>query len=535
MALAGALGLLTGCSDDEGEAAPLPPAIEFAAPGSLGAATGQGSFRFGAASAATQIEDQNPNTDWYAFTQPESQGGLGQGEAFVGEASMGFSKALEDVELLTEMGLDAYRFSIEWARVEPERDVIDAEALDHYDAFIDALVAAGIQPNVTLHHFSNPRWVDDPLDVECSSGPGDGNLCGFDHPEGAALVIEEMAEHAALLAERYGDRVDEWGTVNEPINYLLAAYGIGAFPPGKQHVLALIDDFVPVVRSYALAHAAMYDALKANDAVDADGDGQAASVGFTLSVADWVAARQNAPSSQAEDLAARDRLLYVYHHMLVEAVRSGQFDTDLDGTMDEPQPELAGTLDWLGVQYYFRTGVTAEPPLIAELGLTPCYGSFDMGACLPPIDPSYCVPTMHYEHYPPGLHTVLRDFGARWPDLPLAVTEGGIATEVGARRAENVVRALEQIALARAVGVDVRGYYHWSLIDNFEWAEGFGPRFGLYRVDYDSYARSPTLGAEVFGEIAGARLLSSGLRARYGGTGPMTAEDSSQPAGTRCN
>ncbi len=211
--------------------------IELPAMGSLSADSGNGSFRFGAASAATQIEDQNTNTDWYVYTQPKADGGLGNG-TFVGDAAKGYEKAIADVELLKAMHLDSYRFSIEWARIEPKRDQIDEAALQHYSDFIDALIAAGIKPMITVHHFSNPVWVDDPRDKDCANGPTDDNLCGLGHPQGGPMVIEEMAEHAKLLAERFGDRVDEWGTVNEPVNYLLAAYGIGYFPPGKQSILA---------------------------------------------------------------------------------------------------------------------------------------------------------------------------------------------------------------------------------------------------------------------------------------------------------
>jgi beta-glucosidase len=111
---------------------------------------------------------------------------------------------------------------------------------------------------------------------------------------------------------------------------------------------------------------------------------------------------------------------------------------------------------------------------------------------------------------------VLHDFSERWPDLPLTVTESGIATQVGARRAEMLVRALEQIDKAREEGADVRGYYHWSLYDNFEWAHAFGPRFGLYTVDYTTYARTPTEGATVFGDIAGARKLTDATQETEG-------------------
>lgn len=511
--------VVAACSDRSS----LERGIVYRAPGALADVAGKGGFRFGAASAATQIEDQNAHTDWYTFTLPVDQGGLGHG-TFVGEAARGYTLGLEDVRLLQEMHLDAYRFSIEWARVEPERDVIDEAALQHYGALLDALLAAGIRPMITLHHFSNPLWVDDPRDLACARGPSDTNLCGLGHPTGGPEVIEEMAEHARLIAERFGDRVDEWGTLNEPINYLLAAYGIGTFPPGKATLFQILEQFLPIVRDYLHAHAAMYDAIRATDTSDQNGDGIAAEIGLTLAVADWVAARDNHVSDDPVDLAARDRLIYAFHHLAVDSIRDGTFDGDLDGTPDESHPQWQGRLDWLGVQYYFRGGVSGKSALVPVLNLVPCFGDVDLGACVPPLDSTFCVPAMGYEHYPAGLHGILLDFGERWPDLPLVVTEAGIATEVGARRAENAVRALEQIERARRDGVDVRGYYHWSLFDNFEWAEGFRPRFGLYFVDYSTYARTPTEGAAVLGAIAGARRLTAAQQSLYGGEGPMTPE-----------
>jgi len=532
----GALALaLSACGEDEPHAAPPDDgSIPFAEPGPLSGPAGRGGFRFGAASAATQIEDQNPSTDWYLFTRPQAEGGLGQ-HTFVGEAAGGYSRAIADIELLSRIHLDAYRFSLEWARIEPTRDAIDESALRHYDQVIDGLVAAGIRPNLTIHHFSNPVWVDDPRDVACANGPSDTNLCGFGHPQGGPLLIDEIAEHARLLASRYGDRVDDWSTLNEPINYLLAAYGIGLYPPGKGKIGQLIAEFVPVVRDYLAAHAAVYRAIHEADTVDADGDGVAASVGLPLSIADWVPARNNAPSDDPADVAARDRLVYVFHYLIVDSILDGTFDADLDGTPDEQQPAWRGTLDWLGVQYYFRAGVTGQNGIVPVLGLTPCFGGFDGGACLPPVDPSFCVPAMKYEYYAPGLREVLTDFSARWPALPLLVTESGIATLTGERRAENVTRAFEQIELARRAGADVRGYYYWSLYDNFEWAEGFGPRFGLYRVDYETFERTPTLGADVLGEIAASRKLSPSLLGKYGGTGPMTPEQADAPPPDFCN
>jgi beta-glucosidase/6-phospho-beta-glucosidase/beta-galactosidase len=509
----------------------LGPPVEIAFPpsGSTSTAAGRDSFTFGAATASAQIEDQNPATDWYLWTRPEAEGGLGNG-IFVGEASRGYTRAVDDMALAAQLGLDSYRFSVDWARVEPARDDVQEEALAHYDAVIDALVAEDIEPMITVHHFSSPVWADDPrraTSAPCT--PSDADLCGWADPVGAPLLIAEIAEHAGLLAARYGDRVDDWATINEPINYLLASYGLTVFPPGRNLILggdAGFARFIEVVKNYIRAHVAIYDAIKAADTIDADGDGVAASVGFTLSVAKWQAARRNRPSADPVDVAAAERVEAVYHYLFADAVQEGGFDTDFDGVPDEDHPEWADKLDWLGVQYYFRTGVTGASTIIPGIEAAVCFDTFDFGACLRPADPTHFVPTMGYEYYAPGLYDVLVDFGARWPALPMTVTEAGIATEVGARRAEHVVRTLEQIARARADGVDVRGYYHWSLFDNFEWAEGYEPRFGLYHVDFGgTWDREPTEGATLLTAITGSRSLTVAQRMQYGGLGPMTPEE----------
>lgn len=502
--------------------------VDFPPVGSISQASGEGSFRFGVASAATQIEDLNTTTDWYLWTSPAPEG-LARSE-FVGDAVRGYTRAVEDVGLMTAMSLDASRFSVEWARVEPRRDEVSEEALAHYDALLDALVAEGIRPMITVHHFSNPVWVDDPRRVlagdDCPDGPTDPHLCGWGHPEGGALIVEELREHACLLGMRYGDRVDEWATINEPVNYMFASYGTGFFPPGRSLLFSDFEGFMVVVRHFIEAHVAMYEALKECDTEDADGDGVAAEVGLTLSVADWVPARSNRPSSLEDDVAAAARMRYVYHFLLVDSLRDGTFDADLDGEAEESQPGWADTLDWLGVQYYFRAGVTGRPAIVPGIAATPCFGPLDSGACIPPADETHWVPAMGYEYWPPGLFNVLVSYAERYGDLPLTVTEAGIATEVGARRAENVVRTLEQIHFARRAGADVRGYYHWTLMDNFEWAEGYEPRFGLYHVDRTGgYDRAPTEGATVLGAIAADRSLTVEQRETYGGVGPMTPEE----------
>lgn len=295
---------LAGCGDavvtvDDAGAdatAPLPDGgppdpIELPAMGPISGEDGRGSFRFGVATAATQIEDLNESTDWWALTAPESMGGLETG-TFVGDAVRDYTHAIDDVALLEEIHVDSYRFSVEWARVEPTRDTVDEAALTHYSELLDALVASDIRPMITVHHFSNPTWVDDPRrapETCVAPFPDDEWLCGFGHPEDGPMIVDELREHACLLGMRYGDQVDEWGTINEPVNYLFAAYGAGGvFPPGRDYLLNDFERFMSVVRDALAAHVAIYDALHECDTIDADGDGVAASIELPLSVAQWV-------------------------------------------------------------------------------------------------------------------------------------------------------------------------------------------------------------------------------------------------------
>lgn len=525
-----------GCSSSDG----MSDDTVFPDEGPVSGEQGKGSFTFGAATAAAQVEESVPELDWYVWTAAPPDG-LEMGEAFVGDAVRGYELALDDVALASETNLDAYRFSVNWARIEPSRDDVNQAALEHYDAVIDALTDAGIKPMITVHHFSSPVWVDDPRrDPETPCTPSDADLCGWNDPAGGTLIIEEIAELGALLAQEYGDRVDEWVTVNEPINYFFSAYGTGSFPPGRGGVLDLLDPeafqaLLDTIERYAEAHVALYEAIKANDTIDADGDGVAAYVGYTLNVVDWVPGRDGAPSDNPSDIAAADNLRYVYNQLFTDAFVYGQWDANLDRVIEasEERADWEGKIDFLGVQYYFQAGVTdSEIFNIPVIDGFPCFAGLPVTeACIAAEDPTKCVPAMQYEYVEEGLGTILKEFGALWPELPLTVTESGLATEVGRRRSEHIVRSLEQILDARAAGVDVRGYYHWSLMDNFEWDLGFDPKFGLYTVDRDSsdYARTATEGATTLADIAGARRLTASMIEELGGTGPMTPEAESAP------
>ena len=492
-------------------------AVGFGSYGSLSQPSGKGSFRFGVATSATQIEDQNPHTDWYAWTQPEPEG-LGNATP-VGDAVGGYTRAIDDVDLVDRLGVDSYRFGVEWARIEPRRGEINQAALRHYGRQLDELRSRGIRPMITVNHFALPTWVDNPRDAGCVNGPSDTNLCGLDHPQGGAMVVQEMADFARLLARRYGDRVQDWVTINEPMVYMLFAHGFGVGPAGKSSLNPEKFDsaFVPALRNLLNAHAAMYKAIKSVR--------PRASVGLANSVKAYVPVRDGAPSDDPADEAAVERFRWFFERTIVDSLVTGRFSPRLDGARTEPHPEWKGTLDWLGLQLYDRTGVTSQvgaegTQAVPMTGVATCAGP----PCMPLLDPSYWNPHMQYEQDPDALYGVVKRYSQEYPGLPLVVSESGMATESADRRSAFIVRGLRQVAKLRDEGVDVRGYYYWSLLDNFEWLLGYGPHFGLYSVDRSTMDRTATDTVRVYGDVTARRGLSPQVLEQYGRSGPLPPE-----------
>lgn len=490
--------LLSGCAED--------PDLVFPA-----------GFQWGAATSAHQIEGGNTNNNWHQFeTLPRF---AGKTKDASGKAADSYRRFDEDARIASEMALDVYRFSLEWSRIEPARDMWDEAALAHYDQVIDAVVARGLRPVVTLHHFTDPIWVQDLSRLDaCPGTVDDTNLCGWTNPE----VRDEWVEFVEHVVARYGDRVDTWITINEPVANLFAGYLFGVFPPGK--MFQPYESVVPVLRNLLDAHARAHAAIHRVDVHDADGDGAAAVVGVTQSVGWYVPAD---PAREA-DRSAADQATYFMNHLFTDALFFGALDTDLDLTRDEPHPEWKDKLDFVGLQYYYRAP-TANFELVSPISFMFCMESVDnyipqlskMLGC-PQVDP-VDVTLMGYEHHPEGLYQVVKAFAARFPGVPLMVTENGISTRSGRRRAQSIVRHLQWLHRAIDEGIDIRGYTHWSLIDNFEWAEGYEQPFGLYRVDFDTFARTATEGAQVLRQIAADNAVSSELCQRYG-EGPMAPE-----------
>lgn len=395
------------------------------------------SFIWGAATAAHQVEGGNTSNDiWLLENLPGRSGGFHEPS---GDAADHYHRYPEDIGLLADVGLNAYRFSVEWARIEPEPGLISQAALDHYARMADACMTAGLVPIVTLHHFTSPLWL--------------AQRGGWDAPETA----ERFADFSGRVARRLGDRAAAWCTINE-INLTNLAFEL---PPerrarrleklraaaGTRVEAAAFSTFLThggqaaevAKRAHALARAALR----------AEGS---APVGLTVALPDL----QAVPGGEAH----RDR---------VRAVTQDEF---LD---------ITGEDDFVGVQTYTRELFGPEGRL--------------------PVSEGAEKTLTGWEFYPQALETSVRYAAAR-TGRPILVTENGIAASDDRRRLAYTQAALEGLARARADGVDVRGYIHWSALDNFEWMHGYGPTFGLIGVDRRTQARTVHNTARWLGDFA---------------------------------
>lgn len=527
-----ALGLLVlvSCSDDTAD--PQPSGEVDASDTTEGvdlandsADTGAGNLVFpdelvfGVASAAHQIEGNNNNNNWYQFETLEQYEGATAEPS--GLAVNGYELWETDNGLVEATGLDSYRFSIEWSRIMPTRDQFDEDEIAHYRAILEDLRERGISPSVTLHHFTDPIWLNDLSDLDCAAGPSDDNLCGWTNPDAIASYVT----YAERMAQEYGDLVDHWTTFNEPNTYSHIGYWIGMFPPGNPGSGGptlptdeqWLDYAAPVVRSLIQAHVEAYDVIHLADTVDADSDGESALVGWT------VASQYMVPIQADRDQAAADRYRQFLNFVYPDAVHTGQWDPDFDSVVDETHPEWIGRQDFIGVQYYSRMFVLAGSTGMDVVTFIPCMDQLaDLIVDCPELDPLNL--SFVNEVYPEGLYEVVSEFAERFPGIDLPITENGAAAENGTRKAQILVRHLEQVHRLVQDGFPVTGYYAWSLTDNFEWAHGFEPRFGIYRVNYDTFERTPTRAQEVLAEVAQTRTLTSALLDELA-EGPLLADE----------
>jgi beta-glucosidase len=340
--------------------------------------------------------------------------------------------------------------------------------LDFYDRLVDALVERGIRPFVTLYHWDLPQAVED------AGGWPDER------------VAQWYADYADAVFERLGDRVKDWITLNEPWVFCYLGYGVGFHAPGR----ADIPSAFAAAHTALRAHGAAVQRLRAR--------WPDARIGISLSVAPNLAA-----SGDEKDAAAARRGDAFHHGWFLEPISGRDYPVELREAFGDAVPvmsdadlrAIAQPLDFLGLNYYTRSVVTYDAA-----------GPLRYRSIHPPGDYT----TMSWEVYPAGLLYVLRDFSKAY-DLPLYVTENGaaIAREVVDARGEIDDRErlrylqshFEMAHRAIDEGVDLRGYFVWSLIDNFEWTFGYAQRFGLVRCDFESLVRTPKLSARWYARV----------------------------------
>ena len=405
-------------------------------------------FFLGAGTSAHQVEGDNRNSDWWQWEEQ------GRTRAPSGMACEHWTRYAADFELARRLGHDAHRFSVEWARIEPYPDRIDHAALGHYVDVVRALEANGLEPFVTLHHFTSPLWLARRGTWEADDAP------------------DRFARYVRTVAHALAPHVRWWITINEPMVLAYRAYVEGGWPPGRSDLGAAFA----AIRNMAIGHALAYGAIRQ---VYRDHGLPPPHVSIAKHLRRFAPCRPG----HALDRAAvhlRDR---VFNDMFVRALHTGRLFWP--GLVNVRLP-AARTLDFLGLNYYtrefIRFGGVSGPRLFGDL----CQEHEHQGAGR--------ANGLGWEAHPEGLLYFLKRFAAL--GVPLVVTENGTWEPDDRDRAAYIETHLDAVSQARRDGVDVRGYLYWSLLDNFEWECGFEPRFGLVEVDYATQERRPRPSAE---------------------------------------
>lgn len=428
-------------------------------------------FLWGAATSSHQVEGHNKDNDWWAF---EADGRV-DGGVRSGRAADHRRLFREDLRMARELGLGSYRFSFEWSRFEPREGHWEPEAFDWYQQLIEACEENGLVPMATLHHFTLPQWMAEK-----------GGFAWEESPE-------RFARFTSRIARAFGSRIPLWCTLNEPMVLIGGSY-LGSFmPPGR---------FDPSAASRAChnllkAHVLAYDVLKTQISKREGPFSEIPlAVGFAHNMLDFKAER---PWHLLEVAAAR-AISSLYNDAWLEAVSGKTQSFGLVGVLPRaPVVKMAlgrRTYDFIGVNYYTKAYVQWRPRTQSK----------ERGPEVP-LGMSFAkrketASDLGWAIHPQGFAKILQRV-AKYR-APIYVTENGIADAHDEHRATYLVSHLAELARAIDNGVDVRGYYHWSLLDNFEWIKGFWPRFGLAHVDYETMERKLRPSALLYRDVIAA-------------------------------
>ena len=418
------------------------------------------------ASSSYQTEGNNHNNQWSRFEQQAGAIACGQRN---GIACNWWEDAESDFDRMAALGINTHRISLEWSRIEPRPGQFDMDALNRYRQMLTALHALGIQPWVALHHFTNPLWLED--------------SSGWENPR----VVAHFDAYAKIVITHLGDLCEHWLTINEPLVYLGQGWLRGTWPPHRSNPLVAVR----VYRHLLYAHAAAYHTIHAAQ--------PAACVSVAKAMRHFDPAR---PSHIGDQIAARLRR-YLFEDLWYAATVRGQLLPPLG--IGQVDPQLANTQDFIGINYYarFQVNFSANPAhFFGTEGYT-------LGNAL--SDNSRRGPFSQFD--PEGLRIIchrLQTYGKS-----IYITEHGLPDQDDDQRPSWIVAHLAALHRAIESGCDIRGYFHWTLTDNFEWDDGWTMHFGLIAMDTETQIRTPRPSAAIYGEIARTNQLSSELLARY--------------------
>jgi beta-glucosidase len=420
-------------------------------------------FLWGTATASHQVEGNNKNNNFWAWEQ--EPGRIINGHKSGLACDWWGGRWREDFDRIIESGQNAHRFSVEWSRIQPTPDRWDEDALDHYREMLQRLHASDITPMVTLHHFCDPLWISE------IGGWENEKVVGYFETY-VNKVVEALSEYANL-----------WITINEPNVLVVYAYLFGIFPPGKKDIRTLGKVYTNLLRAHSAAYHSIHNIQPT------------ARVGFTINY------RSTKPAYKWNPL---DRYLVrltdsSFNNAFPRAVHTGILKLLL---IRKRIPEAKGTQDFLGLNYFTREFVAFS---LLQPGNVFIRQFFSHEAELST--------TGFIANEPEGMFEALK-WGLQFK-VPIIITENGIEDEDDSIRPSYLIQHLHQIWRGINFNWPVKGYFHWTLVDNFEWERGWTQRFGLWELDTETQSRRKRPSADLFSSICKQNNLSSEMVEQY--------------------
>ena len=419
-------------------------------------------FLWGTATSSHQVEGQNTNNDWYTW---EQEGRIIHNQKSGNACGWWNGRWEEDLDRAAEAGQNAHRFSIEWSRVQPDPDTWNEDALLRYREIAQGMADRGMTPVATLHHFTNPRWL--------------AEMGGWTNEQVVPLFGSYVERVVAVL----GDYVTLWCTINEPNVYAVMAYLEGVFPPGEQDLgttfRVIANLFKAHARAYHLIHRQQYEAR----------------VGMVIHYRDLVPARPWFPPDRINAwLSSR-----LFNDLFPRAAKVGKIRLPWK-TISVAGAK--GTQDFLGLNYYTQelvaTSLRAADHPLAKRSLPPDVPTSETG----------------FIAHTPGAFSRALEWALQF-NVPLIITENGIEDSTDSLRPRYLAEHIHQVWRGINHNWPIKGYFHWTLVDNFEWERGWTQRFGLWALNRETQERQKRGSAEFYAEICRQNALSSQMVKNY--------------------